>query len=149
MTRNHDVDILLVEDNPFDAELAMLALKKNKLAKRLVHLHDGQAALDFIFGRGAFNDSKADHCPRVILLDLKLPKVNGLEVLKIIKGDPVTGMIPVVLLTSSGEESDIEEGYRLGVNSYVVKPVDYDQFTQAVVQLGKYWLALNQTVHSH
>ena len=144
MSDHTEVEILLVEDNPADAELALRALKKNRLANNVVVVTDGEEALDFIFGRGAFNGRKIESGPRVILLDLKLPKVDGLEVLRVVKGDPRTKVIPIVVLTSSKEESDIVESYRLGVNSYIVKPVDFDKFVVAVRDLGMYWLLLNQ-----
>jgi len=133
------VEILLVEDNPDDVDLALHALRKNNLTNRIQVVRDGEEALDFIFGKGA--DSNR---PKVILLDLKLPKVDGLEVLKRLKSDPQTRPIPVVMLTSSREESDIVKSYELGVNSYIVKPVDFEQFTEAVRQLGLYWLLMNQ-----
>jgi CheY-like chemotaxis protein len=137
---NHSpIEILLVEDNPNDVELALHALKKNNLSNRIEVVRDGAEALDFIFGKGV--DS---HRPKVILLDLKLPKVDGLEVLKRLKSDPQTRSIPVVMLTSSREECDIVKSYQLGVNSYIVKPVDFEQFTEAVRQLGLYWLLMNQ-----
>jgi two-component system response regulator len=138
------VDILLVEDNPSDAELALHAFRKNKLTNKIHLVRDGAEALDFIFRTGAYANRAGEEQPRVILLDIKLPKVDGLEVLRRIKGDPTTRTIPVVMLTSSREERDIIEGYRLGVNSYIVKPVDFDQFTNAVRDLGMYWLLLNR-----
>jgi len=142
---DHDaVEILLVEDNPNDAELTLRALKKHNLANHVVHVTDGAEALDFLFARGAFTARRIGDGPRVIILDLKLPKVDGLEVLKAVKNDPVTRGIPVVVLTSSREESDIVESYRLGVNSYIVKPVDFEKFVVAVRDLGLYWLLLNQ-----
>ena len=139
-----EVEILLVEDNPHDAELALRALKKNNLANSVVVVTDGEEALDFIFARGAFSQRKVGNGPKVILLDLKLPKVDGLQVLRAIKGDSRTQSIPVVVLTSSTEEKDIVDSYRLGVNSYIVKPVDFEKFTGAVCGLGMYWLLLNQ-----
>ena len=138
------VEILLVEDNPNDVELALHALKKNNIANRIEVVRDGAEALEFIFATGAYARRSIDHAPKVILLDLKLPKVDGLEVLRQIKADPRTRAIPVVALTSSREERDIVESYNLGVNSYITKPVDFDQFTQAVRTLGMYWLLLNQ-----
>jgi CheY-like chemotaxis protein len=141
---NREVEILLVEDNPSDAELALRALKKNNLANNVIRVCDGEEALDFIFARGPFKGRKKLNIPRLILLDLKLPKVDGIEVLKIIKADPVTKIIPVVVLTSSNEESDMIESYRLGVNSYIVKPVDFDKFIESVRNIGFYWLLLNQ-----
>jgi CheY-like chemotaxis protein len=141
---NNEVEILLVEDNPNDAELAMRALKKNNLANKLFRVCDGEEALDFIFARGPFKSREKLNIPRLILLDLKLPKINGLEVLKVIKNDPITKIIPVVVLTSSKEENDMIESYRLGVNSYIVKPVDFDKFIESVRNIGFYWLLLNK-----
>lgn len=141
---NGQVEILLVEDNPNDAELALRALKKNNLANNVAVVTDGEEALDFVFARGAYSHRKIENGPKVILLDLKLPKVDGLEVLRAIKSDPVTRIIPVVVLTSSKEERDIVESYKLGVNSYIVKPVEFDKFVAAVKDLGLYWLLLNQ-----
>jgi CheY-like chemotaxis protein len=141
---NNEVEILLVEDNPQDAEMAIRALKKNNLANHLIHVKDGEEALDFIFTRGTFSDRKGKSNPKVILLDLKLPKVGGLEILKEVKSDPNTKMIPVVVLTSSKEESDMVESYKLGVNSYIVKPVDFDKFINCIKDLGLYWLVVNQ-----
>ncbi len=137
-----------MEDNPRDAELALRALKKRNLANCLVWVKDGAAALEFIFGPGASGDTDGNrtvcHRPKVILLDLKLPKVDGLEVLRRLKANPESRTIPVVVLTSSIEEQDIVRSYQLGVNSYVVKPVNFDNFSEAVSQLGLYWLLLNQ-----
>ena len=141
---NNEVEILLVEDNPNDAELAMRALKKNNLSNNVIRVSDGEEALDFIFARRQFNSREKLNVPKLILLDLKLPKIDGLEVLKIIKADPVTKLIPVVVLTSSKEEKDMIESYRLGVNSYIVKPVDFDKFIDSVRDIGLYWLLLNQ-----
>jgi two-component system, response regulator len=140
----NSIEILLVEDNPNDVELALHALKKNNIANSIHVVRDGAEALDFLFGTGANAGSPINHKPKVILLDLKLPKVDGLEVLKRIKSDERSRMIPVVVLTSSREERDIVESYKLGVNSYITKPVDFEQFTEAVRQLGLYWLLLNQ-----
>ena len=138
------VELLLVEDNPNDVELTLRALKKNNLANRVVVVNDGEEALNFIFARGTYSVRTVENVPKVILLDLKLPKVDGLEVLRAVKGDPRTRVIPVVVLTSSKEEKDIIESYRLGVNSYIVKPVDFDKFVEAIRNLGLYWLLLNQ-----
>ena len=138
------VEILLVEDNPSDLELALHALRRNNLANHIEIVRDGAEALDFIFATGAFSHRDVENGPRVILLDLKLPKVDGLEVLRRVKADPRTRLIPIVVLTSSREERDIVESYELGVNSYITKPVDFDQFTEAVRALGFYWLLLNQ-----
>jgi len=143
MTKN-TVEILLVEDNPSDAELTLHALRENNLTNRIEWLRDGAEALEYIFGTGAYAGRDINHKPKVILLDLKLPKVDGMEVLRRIKADPRTKTIPVVVMTSSREERDIVESYQLGVNSYVVKPVDFEQFTEAVRTLGLYWVLLNQ-----
>ncbi len=138
------IEILLVEDNPNDVELTLHALKANKLTNPVHVVRDGAEALDFIFATGEYANRTAHPGPKVILLDLKLPKVDGLEVLRRIKADPEKRTIPVVVLTSSREEADITRSYDLGVNSYIVKPVDFEQFTQAVRNLGLYWLLLNQ-----
>jgi two-component system, response regulator len=139
-----DVEILLVEDNPNDVELTVRALKKHNLANSVQVVHDGSEAIDFVFAKGAYEDRKTKEAPSVILLDLKLPKVDGLEVLRAIRSDERTRFIPVVVLTSSREEQDIIESYRLGVNSYIVKPVSFDKFVEMVRELGFYWLLLNQ-----
>jgi len=144
MTTIHNIEILLVEDNPDDAGLAIRALKKNNLANNLIHLSDGQEALDFIFGNDKFSDRKIEDKPKVILLDLKMPKVDGLQVLRAIKADERTKLIPVVIMTSSKEDKDIQECYKLGVNSYLVKPVGFEDFSKVVTELGFYWLLLNQ-----
>jgi len=141
---DNKVEILLVEDNPHDAELTIRTLKKINLANRLVHLKDGAEALDFIFAKGAYTDRSINDRPKVILLDIKMPKVDGIEVLRQIKSNPDTKTIPVVIMTSSKEEQDIITSYNLGVNSYVVKPVDFDGFAKAVSELGFYWLITNQ-----
>lgn len=140
----NSIEILLVEDNPNDVELALHALKKNNLTNHIHVVRDGAEALEFLFGSGEYAGREINHAPKVILLDLKLPKVDGMEVLQRIKSDQRTRSIPVVVLTSSREERDIVESYRLGVNSYITKPVDFEQFTEAVRQLGLYWLLLNQ-----
>lgn len=145
MNKFYDHDILLVEDNPDDAELTIRALQKNNLANDLVHVMDGEEALDFLFARGKFADRIPGNGPRLILLDLKLPKVDGLEVLKEVKQHPDTRMIPVIILSSSKEERDIRESYRLGVNSYIVKPVNFARFVEVVKELGMYWLQLNES----
>lgn len=142
MTSAEKVEILLIEDNPRDAELTLRSLKRRHLANHVEWLKDGAAALEHLFGAGAAQ-RVAD--PKVILLDLKLPKVDGLEVLRRLKGDPRTKSIPVVVLTSSREERDVVESYQLGANSYIVKPVDFENFSEAVTQLGLYWLLLNQS----
>ncbi len=144
MTTENDVDILLVEDSPHDAELTQRALKNRRLANHLVWIQDGAAALDYIFGGSTDGSSELAHTPKVVLLDLKLPKVDGLEVLRRLKGDERTRTIPVVVLTSSREEQDVVKSYRLGVNSYIVKPVEFENFSEAVANLGMYWLLLNQ-----
>lgn len=138
-------EILLVEDNPNDVELALLALRRNKISNHIHIARDGEEALNFLFCKGPFADRNLNNNPKLILLDLKLPKIDGLEVLQIIKSDPQTRKIPVVILTSSCEECDMVDSYQLGVNSYIVKPVDFEQFTEAVRQLGLYWLVLNQS----
>jgi len=137
------VEILLVEDNQQDLDLAIRALNKAKLANRLHIARDGVEALEFLFCEGPHSQRQIEHGPKVILLDLKLPKVDGLEVLQRLKKDPRTKSIPVVVLTSSREQSDVIESYNLGVNSYIVKPVNFEQFSEAVQKLGMYWLLLN------
>lgn len=139
------VEILLVEDNPTDAELTIRALKKNNLANSLAWVKDGAQALDFIFRKGAYAERGNGH-PRLILLDLKMPKVSGIEVLQRIKSDEHTKIIPVVMLTSSAEERDIIESYKLGVNSYLVKPVDFTQFIAVVSEAGLYWAVMNKAM---
>jgi CheY-like chemotaxis protein len=138
-----DVEILLVEDNPNDAELAVHALTRNFISNRIELVRDGAEALDFLFRRGEFAHRAGEPMPRLILLDNKLPKVSGLEVLQQIKRDDRTRSIPVVMLTSSREQQDVIEGYDLGLNGYVVKPFDFKQFTESVATLGLYWLVLN------
>jgi len=144
MSDPEDVEILLVEDDPADVEMTLHALKKNNLANNIVVVNDGEQALDFMFGRGAYRGRDVDACPKVILLDLKLPKVDGLEVLRALREDPRTSAIPAVVLTSSQEEMDVVETYRLGVNSYIIKPLDFEKFVATVRELGMYWLVLNQ-----
>ncbi|HMQ29104.1 MAG TPA: response regulator [Chloroflexaceae bacterium] len=139
----HIVEILLVEDNPDDVELALHALRAHRLANSIHVVNDGAEALDFLFCAGAYAGRAPESGPRVILLDLKLPLVDGLEVLQRIKADPRTRALPVVVMTASREERDVVESYALGVNSYIVKPVDFEQFTDAVRILGMYWLLLN------
>ena len=143
MTENM-VEILLAEDNPNDVELTLHTLRRHNLANRIHVVRDGVEALEFLFCTGAYAHRDIAHSPKVVLLDLKLPRVDGLEVLQRIKGDSRTRIIPVVVLTSSREERDIVESYRLGVNSYITKPVDFEQFSEAVRALGMYWVLLNQ-----
>lgn len=144
MKESGEVEILLVEDNMDDMELTLRSLRKANLANRIQVVRDGAEALEFIFCRGAFAGRKFENPPKLILLDLNLPKVGGKEVLKLMKGDARTKTIPVVMLTSSKEEKDLVESYDLGVNSYVVKPVNFESFAAAVQELGMYWLLLNQ-----
>lgn len=136
--------IFLVEDNPDDEALTLRALKKNNIGNRVVVAHDGVEALDFLLGRGSHSGGDLNVMPQVILLDLKLPKVDGLEVLRQLRANERTKYLPVVILTSSNEEQDLLKGYGLGANSYVRKPVDFNQFSDAVRQLGLYWLVLNE-----
>ncbi|MFA6015206.1 MAG: response regulator [Gallionellaceae bacterium] len=138
-----EVEILLVEDNPTDAELTIRALKKSNLANKLEWVKDGAEALDFIFATGAYVERLVGHGPKVILLDLRLPKVDGMEVLRRVKDDARTRTIPVVILTSSKEDRDVAESYKLGVNSYISKPVEFDEFAKTVSELGLYWLLVN------
>jgi CheY-like chemotaxis protein len=144
MDTMQQVEILLVEDNKTDAELTLRALKKNNLANNVVWVKDGAEALDFMFRTGNYA-GRANGLPRLVLLDLKLPKLDGIEVLRRLKADQQTKMIPVVMVTSSAEERDIVESYQLGVNSYLVKPVDFTQFIEVVSQAGLYWAVLNKT----
>jgi len=142
---SNSVEILLVEDNMDDAELTIHQLKKHNMANNLFHVTDGEEALDFIFASGKFNGQREiSHTPKLILLDIKMPKVNGIEVLEKIKSDPRTKKIPVVILTSSKEDPDIKQCYELGANSYIVKPVNFEGFAQSIINLGFYWLLLNQ-----
>ena len=143
---DNKVEILLVEDNPHDAELTIRALRKANLANQLIHLSDGAQALDFLFARGMYADRNVGNRPKVILLDIKMPKVDGIEVLRQLKANDATRTIPVVIMTSSKEEQDIFTSYDLGVNSYVVKPVDFEGFAKAVSELGFYWLITNQGI---
>ncbi|ETX07311.1 MAG: chemotaxis protein CheY [Candidatus Entotheonella gemina] len=140
----HEIEILLIEDNPDDIELTLHALQRHQLANRVEVVRDGAEALEFLFCVGAYAHRRIDTPPKLVLLDLKLPKVNGLEVLRQLKADPRTRMIPITVLTSSREDHDINESYQLGVNSYIVKPVDFVQFADAVRQLELYWLVINQ-----
>jgi two-component system response regulator len=143
---NKEVEILLVEDDPNDVELALIALRKHKLANKIHVARDGEEALDFLFCRGPYSQRTLNSPPKVVLLDLKLPKVNGLEVLKAVKSDPRTLAVPVVVMTSSREQRDMVEGYRLGVNSYIQKPIDFNQFQAIIKDLGYYWLVVNQSL---
>ena len=136
--------ILLVEDNPDDEALTIRALKKNNIGNHLVVVHDGAEALDYLFCTGIYADRDVKDLPQIVLLDLNLPKIDGLEVLRRIRENETTSLLPVVILTSSKEEQDILKGYKLGANSYVRKPVDFNQFVEAVHQLGLYWLVLNE-----
>ncbi len=140
----NQVEVLLVEDNMHDAEMTIRSLKKVNLANNLVHVRDGEEALDFIFAQGKFAGRGTINGPKVVLLDIKMPKVDGIEVLRQLKSNDATKTIPVVIMTSSKEEQDIISSYKLGVNSYVVKPVDFEGFAKAVSQLGLYWLLTNQ-----
>ncbi|HEX4350815.1 MAG TPA: response regulator [Verrucomicrobiae bacterium] len=144
MTGN-EIEILIIEDNPDDLEMALRALHKAHLANNIQVARDGAEALEFIFAQGAYAGRKVESGPKVILLDLKLPKVDGLEVLRRVKADARTKLIPVVVLTSSKEAPDVAECYKLGVNSYIVKPVNFERFAAAVSELGMYWLLLNQS----
>jgi two-component system response regulator len=141
---SHEVEILLVEDSPEDAELTIRALRRNKIANEIQVAEDGAEALDFLFCRGAFADRTLAHLPKLVLLDLKLPKINGMGVLRAIRADERTKLIPVVVLTSSKEERDLIESYNLGVNAYAQKPVDFEQFSETVRQIGMFWMLINQ-----
>jgi two-component system, response regulator len=138
------VDIVLIEDNSYDAELTIRSLTKNNLTAKILVLEDGEKALDYFFCRNQYNVRNIDEKPNLILLDLKLPKVDGLEVLKELKSNDKTKQIPIVILTSSREEQDIVNSYKFGVNSYIVKPVDFHKFSDALSILGSYWLSLNE-----
>ena len=141
---NESADILIVEDNQNDALLTIRSLKHNNLANSLIHVADGQAAIDYLFAKGVYSKRNPLNLPKVVLLDLKLPKVNGLEVLSMIRGDARMKILPVVILTSSQEESDLVESYKLGANSYIVKPVEFEKFSKAIYEVGLYWLVLNK-----
>jgi two-component system response regulator len=144
MSEFKQVEILYAEDNPADAELTLHTLKARKIANHIVWVHDGAEALDFLQRRGKYA-GRTEGMPKMILLDLKMPKVDGIDVLKAIKSEPVTQAIPVVIMTSSHEESDLVKSYKLGVNSYIVKPVDFDKFAKTVAEVGLYWLVSNKT----
>lgn len=146
--RLHAVDILLVEDNPNDAELTLRALNKHNFINKVYHVKDGAEALDFVFATGQYTSRNKDHLPKVMLLDLKLPKVNGIEVLRKLKADDRTKAIPVVVLTSSKQDQDLIDTYDLGVNSYIVKPVEFETFLNAVAEVGLYWMMLNESPQS-
>jgi two-component system response regulator len=143
--QNNQIDILLVEDNPHEAKLTIMSLKENNLGTNLVHVDDGAEALDFLFARGAFAERQNQGNPKVVLLDLNLPKVGGLEVLRQMKLNDRTNKIPVVILSSSNQDKDVIEGYALGANSYVVKPMEFDAFTKAIGDIGSYWMMLNES----
>jgi len=147
MDTNNLVEILLVEDNPNDVELTLRALRKNNLSNNIFVVTDGAEALDYFFANGKYSDRNISLTPKLVILDLKLPKIDGLEILRIIKQDDRTKSIPVVVLTSSKEESDIVASYKLGANSFIVKPVDFDKFVVTVRELGMYWLLLNEPPH--
>ena len=142
--KDSEVEILLVEDNKSDAEMAIRALTKNKVSDKIVHLNDGAEALEFIFCTGKYAERDIRQLPKLILLDLKMPKVNGIEVLERLKSDPRTMRVPVVILTSSKENSDLEKCYAKGANSYIVKPVEFVAYVKAVAEMGNYWTSLNQ-----
>jgi two-component system, response regulator len=144
MKQEKSCDILLVEDNPNDLELTMLALEKHQLLHSIKTVRNGKEALDFIFCREAYETKEIHDMPKLILLDLKLPKVNGHEVIEQIKKDKITRNIPIVILTTSREEKDIKECYKMGVNSYIVKPIDYEEFGKTIIEVGNYWLNINE-----
>jgi CheY-like chemotaxis protein len=146
MTAIEPVDLLLVEDQPSDAELALRALRALDLGSQIHHLENGAEALNFVFGRDGYANRSVDEAPGLILLDLKLPKVSGHDVLRALKSDERTKNIPIIVLSSSGERTDVEQCYALGVNSYVVKPVDFTQFTETVQRIGTYWLQTNEAL---
>ena len=140
----HDVEILLVEDNPNDVKLTLYAFKQHNLSNQITVVRDGEEALEYIFCTGAYSHRNIENGPKIVLLDLNLPKIDGLEVLRQIKAHPKTRVIPICVLTTSREERDIVDSYQLGINSYIVKPVDFEQFVEAIRTLGLYWLLLNQ-----
>jgi two-component system response regulator len=143
---NSQVEILLIEDNPNDAEMTIRALQRNHISNKVIHLKDGAQGIDFIFGTGEYEGRDLTQKPKVILLDLKMPKVDGIEVLRKLKSDSRTKTIPVVVMTSSREDPDVRACYELGVNSYIVKPVNFDNFSKAIADFGLYWLLLNHSV---
>ncbi len=147
MSPHAEVEILLVEDNPRDAEMALRVFGIRKIKNRVFHVKDGQAALDWLFCEREYDHRNINQQPKLVLLDLKLPKIDGLEVLKAIRADARTSLLPVVVMTSSQEQSDLIASYKLGVNSYVVKPLDFDSFSEAVAELGHYWLLTNKATH--
>jgi CheY-like chemotaxis protein len=149
ITNSIEIDILLVEDSPDDAELAIHTLRREHLANQIYIARDGEEALEFLFCRGMFASRSFEHPPKLMLLDLKLPKVDGIEVLRQVKGDPRTRTIPTVIMTSSKEERDLVNSYNLGANSYIQKPVDFDQFRQTVKSVGLYWMVINQRPATH
>lgn len=140
-----DVEVLLVEDNPHEAQLALRCLKQFNLGSRLLHIDDGVDALDFIFIRGKYEGTRSSEMLKVVFLDLKLPRIEGLEILRQIKSDERTKTIPVVILTSSGEESDVRTAYQCGANSFIIKPVDFDTFNQTISSIGRYWILTNES----
>ncbi len=140
-----DVEVLLVEDNPHEAQLALRCLKQFNLGNRLLHIDDGVDALDFIFLRGKYESSRSSEMLKVVFLDLKLPRIEGLEILRQLKSDERTKTIPVVILTSSGEESDVRTAYRYGANSFIIKPVDFDTFNQTISSIASYWILTNES----
>lgn len=143
---NQEVEILMAEDNEHDAELTIRALKKHHLANQLIHLTDGEQVLDFLFGKGLYHGRDINQLPKVMFLDLKMPRVNGMEVLEKVKTDPRTKKIPVVILTSSAEDPDIRKCYELGANSYIVKPVEFSNFSKTIADLGLYWMVVNKSI---
>jgi len=142
---DHEIEILIVEDNPYDADLAIPALRKQNLANSVVHLSDGATALDFIFGTGQYKGRNIGYTPEVIFLDIKMPKVSGLEVLQKVKSDQRTKSIPVVMVTSSAEDPDVKRSYELGANGYIVKPVEFENFAKTISMLGFYWMVIKKT----
>lgn len=148
MDESEEKFILLVEDNPDDEALALRAFKRAHIRNTIICAHDGVEAVDFLLGQRAYSGRNIEHLPQLVLLDLNMPRMNGLEVLKIIRATPHTHRLPVVILTTSNEDQDLLQSYDLGANSYVRKPVDYDQFAAAVSQLGLYWLVLNELPHA-